>query len=523
MIKIDLLLPQDVYPPGYLLQGTVVLQADDHADFESLEFSCTWTNPGDGRVIDRQSGQLLRAGKLAPGKERHVPFAVQLPEQSSSDLRLDDLRWELRAELRLPDRDNAVAIRQFEVALRRAREAKIASKFFGGGTSKEAKAQAARTAPATLGDAVGGLFISLFFGGLVAGGAGLVFNGFPHRVLPSFVPWFGVVCILGGLFVLQKIWDGLYPAFGRGLLAALTGGIALLGGYAAVVEPGFSILRGPQAGAAHPSIDHLGSPYGQLAWLMAVAAGVWLAHTLSTRREREPSVVTAFILIGVVAVGLAVAAFVSPQQLPFTTEIYIAGALGAVALGIAASLRDWRRPSGRFALVVIAMPLLLAAGLVRMGGTPALAGAGTIAFLVALYAFFTLRSLASEAWIGTPNLRLVPGKPHPGGEVGLEIDFLPRKNATVRDIRATLICTYHYNGAAPDDNDSERVSRQALKGMFPVKLVAGQALTVPLSTVLALDAPRSSTGSSSYSWELQVVIDVAGAPDWEDVVAVEVG
>jgi hypothetical protein len=383
--------------------------------------------------------------------------------------------------------------------------------------------KAARPAPATAGDVFGGLFISVFFAGLLGGGACLVFNGFPDRLLPAFVPWFGVACILGGLYVLQKIWEGLFPAFGRGLLAILTGGLALLGGYAAVVEPGFSILHGPQAGRPHRGIDHLGSPTGQMAWMVAVMMGVWLAHTLSKRREREPSVVTALLLLSVVAAGLAVGALLSPVALAYNTELYAAGAVGTILVVAAANLRDWRRPSGQFALLVMLLPLLLAGGLVHVGGAPALAAAGTIVALLAVYAFFTLRSLAAEARIGTPTLRLVPENPHPGGVLRLEIDFLPRKNTTLRDIHAHLICTYRYNGADPDDNDSERVSRQALKGMFPVELVAGQAKTVALSTVLALDAPRSSTGSSSYSWELQVVIDVAGAPDWEDVLAVEVG
>lgn len=523
MIKIDLLLPQDVYSPGYLVEGTVVLRADAATDFEALEFSCTWTDPGKGRRIDQQSGQLLRAGQLVAGEERRVPFAVQLPEQSSSEVRLDDLRWELRAELRLHMEENPVATKTFEVALRRAREEKIARKFFGGAAATDGTGKAARPAPTTAGDVFGGLFISVFFAGLLGGGACLVFNGFSDRVLPAFVPWFGVACVLGGLFVLQKIWEGLFPAFGRGLLAVLTGGMALLGGYVAVVEPGFSILHGPQPAWAHHGIDHLGSTFGQMGWIMAVVMGVWLAHTVSTRRDREPSAVTAFLLLGIVAVGVAVGAFLSPQQPHFATEIYAAGAIGAVALGIAVSMRDWRRPSGRFALLVMLVPLLLAGGLVAVGGTPALAAAGTIVALLGIYAFFTLRSLAAEAWIGTPTLRLVPEKPHPGSSLRLEIDFLPRKNATVRDIRAHLICTYSYNGADPDDSDSQRVSRQALKGTFPVELKAGKALSVPLSTVLALDAPRTSTGSSSYSWELQVVIDVAGAPDWEDVVAMEVG
>ena len=39
--------------------------------------------------------------------------------------------------------------------------------------------------------------------------------------------------------------------------------------------------------------------------------GVWLAHTLSKRREREPSVVTALLLLGVVAAGLAVGALLA--------------------------------------------------------------------------------------------------------------------------------------------------------------------------------------------------------------------
>jgi hypothetical protein len=164
MIKIELLLPQDVYTPGYLVEGTVVLQADAATAFDALEFSCTWTDPGTGRRIDQQSGHLLRAGQLVAGEERRVPFAVQLPEQSSSELRLDDLRWELRAELRLDMEENPVATKTFEVALRRVREEKIARKFFGSGTKDDNHGKAARPAPTTAGDVVGGLFISVFFG-----------------------------------------------------------------------------------------------------------------------------------------------------------------------------------------------------------------------------------------------------------------------------------------------------------------------------------------------------------------------
>lgn len=523
MIKIDILLPQDIYTPGSLVEGMVVLQSATAAAFSSLDFACTWTDPGDNSTVGQQSGQLLRTGQLVAGEERRIPFAVQLPEQASSKVRLDDLHWELRAELRWDADENPVCTKTFEVALRRAREEKLARKLMGGkDVSDGKKSGAARPAPTTAGDVVGGLFISTFFVALLIGGGTLVFNGYPDRVLPEFVPWFGVVCLLGGLFVIQKIWEGLYPAFGRGLMAVLTGGLALLGVFGAVVAPGFSILQGAQAGWTYSGIDHLGSTFGQMAWIMAVIGGVWFGYALSTRRDREPAVLTAILLLGIVAVGLLAGVLQAPTGLHFAEGNYIAGGLGAVSLIVMATMREWRRPSARFALLVMVVPLLLAGGLVRAGGAPAYGAAGLIVALLAAYAFFTLRSLAAEARIGTPTLRLLPTQVHPGGVLRLEIDFLPRKNTTIRDIRATLICTYSYSGADPDDNDSEEVSRQALKGMFPVELVAGQAKTVALSGVLALDADPSSTGSSSYRWELQVVIDVGDGPDWEDILPVEV-
>lgn len=526
MIQIDILLPQDTYVPGQLLEGMVQIKADATLNYESLDFQCTWTDPGNNDEVGRQSGSILRAGAIRVGEERRVPFAVQIPEQSSSAVRLDDLRWELRAELRLRDDENPVVTKAFEVKLRRAREEKFArSKFFSNNKTADTDdraGKAARPAPTTIGDVVGGLFISSFFFAAIGGGASLVFNGYPHKILPDFVPWFGLACILGGLFVVQKIWEGLYPAFGRGLVALLTTALTVVGVAAASYLPGLSILNGPADAWQFSGLEQLGHWTGQLAWVTAVCTGVWLAHTLSKRREREPSAITAFIMLGIVGVGTSVGAFLSPERLNHTTEIHIAGLIGAVALIVAATNKSWRRPSARLALISMAAPLLIAVGLSLSAGEAGILAGGTMCALLAFYAFFTLRSIAAEAWLGEVQLRTEPEKPFPGGTFRLEVVLRPRKNVTIQNIHASLVCTHHHRGADPEDNDSSVVNRLALKGMFPVQIQAGMTMQLPLSAVLPLDADPTETGSSGYSWELQVHIDLAGAPDWEDIIPVVV-
>lgn len=525
MIQIDILLPNDTLLPGALLEGMVQIKADAKATYESLDFECTWTDPGTTEVIGRQSGSLLRAGALRAEEERRVPFAVQLPDQGEIAVRLDDLVWELRAELRLKEEDNAVTSKHFSVATRRQRDKKTAQQFSKGKSAPDSDARAgkaARPAPTTIGDVIGGLFISSFFFGFIAGGVILCFNGVPDRVLPDFVPWFGVVCLLGGLFVVQKIWEGLYPAFGRGLVALIASSLTLIALYSAVIEPGFSILQGSPPSPQSHGVDHLGSTYGLLAWLMAICLGTWLAHSLAKRRSGDTSMTTGLLMLAIVGVGLAVGVLAAPARLANQIELYGAGIVGLVALVIVGRGKNWRRPSARFALIAMAAPLLLAVGLFRVGDTPALAAGGTIVGLLALYAFFSLRSLAAEAWLGEVKLQVTPEKPYPGGMVRLEVSMTPRKDAQIQNIRAELICTNHYRGADPEDNDSSVYSRQALKGMFPVKVFAGKPITLPLSSVLALDAPPTQTGSNGYSWELQVHIDLAGAPDWEDLLTVVV-
>ncbi|HEX2899742.1 MAG TPA: hypothetical protein VHS96_08490, partial [Bacteroidia bacterium] len=81
---------------------------------------------------------------------------------------------------------------------------------------------------------VTGILFSLVFWGLVYGGLLLTMNGFSDRTIPEGVRYFGLAVLLGGFFVIGKLYEGLGKGISR-FTSTLVMAISLFAFYAFAV------------------------------------------------------------------------------------------------------------------------------------------------------------------------------------------------------------------------------------------------------------------------------------------------
>lgn len=522
-ITVELVLdnPDSHYAPGRPVKGFVRIRSESEYRFQSLDLSCVWTEPATKEEVGRQDGKILRGGTIAAGQDRRVPFQINLPAQASGEYLFDDLEWYIETELRFEDYENIVVRKQIQVTKGgKKRPTASEQKTTEGKGKGNNNKQKARKAPATPSEIIIAYIYSLIFVAFMFGGSILVFNGVPGKVLPDFVPPFGVACILGGLFVFQKLVEGVTPQVGRVLVLLLCGAGALMGLLTSAFSPSFSILEGELA-EKPPLWMHFGGNLGAIAWVTSIVLATWAGAILGRKGKADLASLTGMIMLSVTGLSLTAGFFggshKGPEERP--EAVYLIGLLSVVCIGVLMWSKGWRRPPVILAVVSAVPSVLLAIFFATRGNDEGLIFGGTTAGLLALYFFFVLRSHAAEAWLGKVEPRFEPGLIHPGGEFKMIIPLIPRRDVTINKITATLDCMQVYRQLGSNDaGDSEhiRVSRQVLAGKFPVQLKAGQARDLVLNTVLALDAPVSSTGSNRHYWQLHLHIDLEGAPDWED-------
>jgi hypothetical protein len=414
----------------------------------------------------------------------------------------------------------------------------------------------AKTVASTAWDVVVAFGFSSIFLGLAGLGLGLWLNGFAGKEIPYGVQWFGFVCVIGGMYVAQKVLVGMnmVPQFFIGGVYLV---MAALGYYICMINPEF-ILTDPEfstSGAPH-SLLKMARLLSDSDWraahafLLAIASGLLAADAFATRGKKQ-GYYEFMITIPLLAVGLIAGMCVwglagahdsigswglnKEEQLGETTTLFLY--LGVSVLCLIMASVGFFRPSWqnthRYIVLAGAAPLLLLGIMESLSGGefsgfPPM-NSRILALLLVVSSvtifYFGNRNLFAEIWLG--NVKLIWGTKvyAPGAPIVASLEFTPKREAKVNRIRTRLLCYENVQYLFGNERRYQTNTLLDRTNDFPINqtIEAGKPFTHTIETSLPLGLPESSNFSSrTVWWEFDLVLMVDGAPDWSSRETIEV-
>lgn len=496
------------YFPGQSLGATIVLYCEEKVKIDKVNVGIFRNK--DNRVYLCPSGNIAQNLVIEPKKAVKLKFEFLVP--TGLEQLPDDFFMEVRAEV------EGMSSRTVVLKLR------------------------LNEAPSTFAIKAGTLFPALLFSSIflafAALGHFLWLNGVPGKEIPYAVQWFGLICIIGGMFVGQKVLLGV-NAIPRQVLVGIYLLFAALGYYVGIFNPHFVLgdpvfnFEAPQSMLSHAAFATDADVRAMHGLLLALVAGLFAANAFVPSGKMSPSfeffVSIPLLAGGFLAICVAWAVFsFSGNDSSSTLIFWIITAV--VSLGIALpmfSRPGWQNAHPTLVAAGAAPLMLLAIAEAFSGGIrpQSLVLAALLAASSGLIFFFGNRNRFAEWVLGKVNLGFHSRVLSPGANIVATLELTPRKTAKLDRIRTRLLCfetvRYYYNRETR--YQSNTLLDKSLDFPLGQKIPSGQHFTQTIEVNIPMGLPLTSTETErTVWWEFDYVLMVDGAPDWSQREVIEV-
>lgn len=508
-----------------MVQGLLILNTDESVDCTQVAAEIFTLRGGTDEKKWVKSGILAKNIELKSSQPTSLPFAFKIPGNPfdySADAKM--AQWTLKVSI---DLDGAFADDVTDHFTVVPDKAKYRSEGNAPGAVNPDKPTVIVPEPSPYGpgDYLGAGFLGLFPLGFMIGGMFIAWNG---ANVPMGIRYFALAMVLGGMFVLTRIFEGFNTKAGMvvaNLFATLSIGLAVMGAWVTWFAPQFA--WGKPSESVQGGL--LAGPMTDPALIGWVIFHVFTLFGLSvfqpdTRRKAAGFEMIILLVAGtVVARGLAFGAEAALGGLeiqPYHQTAWIWGGLSLIFVGMVIRRPGWANLSHTYILPAGALAIVPALLEWFHGGGSGLATTVFGSSLLLLGAFILYngsKNWLAERHIGKVEVRLGRKSTTVGSTIPVQISFTPRKPVQIQRISLEMECTgssgTFRNGTWETQSWREDVIHvEIMKGF---NLPANKHWSHELGITIPIGTRKSESGSSrSYSWQARITVEVKGYPDW---------